>query len=332
MTPGTSSDDGDRWQQFLDNQYPNAHLLQTSTWGQLKSGFGWSVTRVQEGRAGAQILFRKLPLGFTIGYIPKGPVGPWLPDLLPAMDALCRQRGAFVLKIEADERWGLTLGPKLEGAGFRSSPHGVQPKRTILVDLRPDEEDILAAMHQKTRYNIRLSARKGVTVRPWADVDAFIGMMEETANRHDFGTHVPAYYRQAYELFEPTGACQIFVAELEGEPLASLMAFARGERAWYFYGASSGKERSRMPTYGLQWAAIRWAKSRGCKSYDLWGIPDADEETLEAEFTERSDGLWGVYRFKRGFGEVQRFAGAWDRVYQPLPYLVYSRAAGRLLS
>jgi peptidoglycan pentaglycine glycine transferase (the first glycine) len=100
-----------------------------------------------------------------------------------------------------------------------------------------------------------------------------------------------------------------------------LMAFARGDRAWYFYGASTEEERNRMPAYLLQWEAMRWAGSRGCRWYDLWGVPDAEEEELEANFTQRADGLWGVYRFKRGFGgELKRSAGAWDRVYQPLLY------------
>jgi lipid II:glycine glycyltransferase (peptidoglycan interpeptide bridge formation enzyme) len=82
-----------------------------------------------------------------------------------------------------------------------------------------------------------------------------------------------------------------------------------------------------MPTYLLQWEAMRWAKSRGCRTYDLWGVPDADRETLEDQFTERSDGLWGVYRFKRGFGgELVRTIGTWDRVYAPARYQIYKGA------
>jgi peptidoglycan pentaglycine glycine transferase (the first glycine) len=95
-------------------------------------------------------------------------------------------------------------------------------------------------------------------------------------------------------------------------------------RAYYFYGASANEERERMPTYLLQWEAIRWARAHGCIEYDLWGVPDADEETLEANFTHLSEGLWGVYRFKRGFGgELRRSPGAWDRVYQPVMYAFY---------
>jgi len=111
---------------------------------------------------------------------------------------------------------------------------------------------------------------------------------------------------------------------------AGLMVFAHGRRAWYFYGASASDHRDRMPTYILQWEAMRWARAHGCTEYDLWGVPDADEDTLENEFSERSDGLWGVYRFKRGFGgRLCRSAGPWDRIYQPVLYKFYERWASR---
>ena len=102
------------------------------------------------------------------------------------------------------------------------------------------------------------------------------------------------------------------------------MVFAQGKRAWYLYGASNNLDRNRMPTYLLQWDALRWARAQGCTEYDLWGVPDEDADVLEAEFTQRSDGLWGVYRFKRGFGgQVKRAVGAWDRVYKPELYYLY---------
>jgi lipid II:glycine glycyltransferase (peptidoglycan interpeptide bridge formation enzyme) len=76
---------------------------------------------------------------------------------------------------------------------------------------------------------------------------------------------------------------------------------------------------------------MRWARSKGAEKYDLWGVPDENEESLETGFTDRNDGLWGVYRFKRGFGgEVKRAAQAMDRVYNPLLYRLYLwRMAGR---
>jgi lipid II:glycine glycyltransferase (peptidoglycan interpeptide bridge formation enzyme) len=115
------------------------------------------------------------------------------------------------------------------------------------------------------------------------------------------------------------------MAEYDGRPLAALMTFALGETAAYLYGASSEDERQRMPAYLLQWEAMRWAREKGCVEYDLWGVPDEDEETLEAEFSARSDGLWGVYRFKRGFGgRLVRWAGAFDSVLIPPLYRLFT--------
>jgi lipid II:glycine glycyltransferase (peptidoglycan interpeptide bridge formation enzyme) len=298
--------------------------LQTGEWGELKSAFGWEAVRVISGDCCAQILFRKLALGFTLGYMPKGPIISHQSSVISELfwaevDENCRARRAIILKIEPDE-WGDSPPLLGEGPGVRSSPHNIQPLRTIIVDLNGSEEEILARMKQKTRYNIRLAEKKGVTVRAWDDVPAFHRMMLATGERDVFGVHSLEYYRRTYELFHPAGMCELLVAEYEGRPLAALMVFGRGKRAWYFYGASSDEARNLMPTYLLQWDAMRWAKARGCEEYDLWGVHDENEATLEANFETRRDGLWGVYRFKRGFGgELQRAAGALDRVYN-LPY------------
>jgi lipid II:glycine glycyltransferase (peptidoglycan interpeptide bridge formation enzyme) len=148
--------------------------------------------------------------------------------------------------------------------------------------------------------------------------------MEITGGRDAFGVHSYAYYQRAYDLFHPRGKCELFVAEFEGKPLAAMMVFAHGKRAWYFYGASANEHRERMPTYLVQWEAMRWARAQGCLDYDLWGVPDADEKTLEDNFTSRNDGLWGVYRFKRGFGgRLCRSLDPWDRVYKPGLYTLY---------
>jgi lipid II:glycine glycyltransferase (peptidoglycan interpeptide bridge formation enzyme) len=314
-------------------KYPNAHILQTGEWGELKSAFGWEPVRfILDDGPGVQILFRRLPLGLTLAYIPKPVInfqqlavkeGFWR-----EVDMLCKNRRAVFLKLEPDqwdEKTSVVRG------SWSVSPHNIQPPRTITVDLKGTEDDILAHMKQKTRYNIRLAGKKGVTVRPWDDLSAFYEMMLVTGGRDDFGVHSLEYYRRAYELFYPTGMAELLVAEYEGNPLAALMVFARGRRAWYIYGASNNQERNRMPTYLLQWEAMRWARSKGAEEYDLWGAPDEDEETLEANFTKRSDGLWGVYRFKRGFGgELNRAVQALDRVYNPLLYKLYLwRMAGR---
>ncbi len=316
------------WDAFV-RSHADAHLLQRSGWGALKSRFGWSALRLVAGAAGAQVLFRRLPLGLSVAYLPKGPLGRDWSALLPELDRACRARRAIFLRIEPDA-WDderEVISARLPG--FRTG-QPVQPQRTILIDLSGGPEDWLERMKQKTRYNIRLAERKDVSVRPSTDLDAFHALMLRTGARDGFGVHSLEYYRAAYEIFHPQGQCELLAAEWEGRPLAMLMVFAAGSRAWYFYGASGDEERNRMPTYLLQYQAMRWAAERGCAVYDLWGIPDVDEDALEDGFTQRADGLWGVYRFKRGFGgEVRRAAGAWEKVYLPPLYALYRAWAAR---
>jgi lipid II:glycine glycyltransferase (peptidoglycan interpeptide bridge formation enzyme) len=328
------------WNQFLQN-HPDAHVLQTGEWGELKSAFGWDVARVAAGKAGTQILFRKLPLGLTIAYAPKPVVSEQLSviseqssvdsgQFWKEVDSVCRKHRAVFLKIEPDLWESNASSFIFHLSSFIPSPYNIQPPRTIVVEINGTEDEILARMKQKTRYNIRLAEKKGVTVRAWDDIPAFHNMMLITGGRDGFGVHSLEYYRRAYELFHPTGMAELLVAEFEGKPLAALMVFAHGRRAYYMYGASTDEERNRMPTYLLQWEAIKWARAKGAEEYDLWGVPDEDEATLEAGFETRHDGLWGVYRFKRGFGgAVKRSQQALDRVYNPLLYRLYLLWMGR---
>jgi lipid II:glycine glycyltransferase (peptidoglycan interpeptide bridge formation enzyme) len=329
-----------RWDEFLQAK-GNVHFLQTGAWGEFKGAFGWEPVRVIRGELGAQILFRKLPLGLTLGYMPKADLEAASVEVSAAfwgeVDGICRARRAILCKVEPDG-WQVAgaedrVAAWLRAGGGRqvSSPHSIQPRRTIIVDLRGSEDAILARMKPKCRYNIRLAAKKGVTVEPWSDIAAFHRMVETTGRRDSFAVHSEAYYRRAFEVFRDAGICELLVARFEGRRLAAIMVFARGKRAWYVYGGSTDLERERMPNYLLQWEAMRWAKNRRCEEYDLWGVPDEDEQTLEAAFEKRHDGLWGVYRFKRGFGgELKRAVAPVDRVYQPLLYRLYlNRAAGR---
>jgi peptidoglycan pentaglycine glycine transferase (the first glycine) len=320
------------WKDFLKN-HPDAHVLQMGEWGELKSAFGWKPVRlVLDRETGAQILFRRLPLGLTLGYMPKPAFSRQLPavgrQFWSEVDAACKQNRAVFLKLEPD-LWH--DASSIVHGQWSVSRHNIQPPRTIILDIRDEEETILARMKQKCRYNIRLAEKKGVTIRAWDDIPAFQAMMQVTGGRDGFGVHSLEYYQRAYDLFHSRGTCELLVAEFEGRPLAALMVFAHGRRAWYVYGASNDQERNRMPAYLLQWEAVRWAKARGCEEYDLWGVPDENEETLEASFERRSDGLWGVYRFKRGFGgELRRAAQAMDRIYNPWLYKLYIwRMAGR---
>jgi lipid II:glycine glycyltransferase (peptidoglycan interpeptide bridge formation enzyme) len=342
------------WEQFLAD-YPDTHLLQTAAWGELKSEFGWQVVRLIEHTPkmtiGGQILLRPFLPGISLAYLPKGPVydrcelrypPPW-EDFWQSADRVCRSRGAICLKVESDVWVKSTptqensdpdeiadlcnpqaLNASTPPVGFAASPNTIQPRRTLVVNLRGEEEQILMRMKQKTRYNIRLGLKRGLVVRASSDVTQFHQLMTVTGQRDQFNVHSLDYYQRAHELFHGRGACELLFTEYEGQVLAGLMVFAQGPRAWYLYGASSNEHRDLMPTYLLQWEAMRWARQHGCLEYDLWGVPDADLEELEANFTSRSQDLWGVYRFKRGFGgDLRRAAGTWDRVYSPIPYALY---------
>jgi lipid II:glycine glycyltransferase (peptidoglycan interpeptide bridge formation enzyme) len=333
------------WDAFVET-HPQGSILQTTAWAQLKNKFNWSSRRVwmrKEGKlvAGAQILFRSKALGLLkIGYIPHGPLVDWEDDeqltvLLNQIDQAVYRHGAGMVKMEPllwqqempPETW-VTLCKKHD---ILPNTDTIQPPNTVVIDLRPDLDDILKRMKQKTRYNIRLSGRKEIVVRRGssADLPIFNALMHATGQRDRFSVHDPQYYKTVFDLFAPADHLALFIAEFEQRPLAAIIVSAFGNKAIYLYGASGNEERQRMPTYALQWAAIQWAKAQGCASYDLWGIPDAPEAELEANFTSRRDGLWGVYRAKRGYGgQIQRTVGAADRVYNNLVYKLYQWRRG----
>jgi len=325
-----------QWDTFVRN-HPRAHALQLSAWGTLKSAFGWSTDRailLDDDRqiiAGAQLLFRPLPMKLgTIAYLPFGGFvtddAQW-DNLWQAVERCAREHRAAFVKWEP----GFYINeaqPTLQQWGFIESPQTIQPPRTIMLDIQSDDDTIMKRMNQGTRRKIRKSLKNDIHYyeATRADVDKFTQMMATTGERNEFGVHTADYYQMAYDLFVPEDAA-LLMAEHDGDPLTGLMVFQSGSVAQYIYGASSSIKRNLMATYGIQWQAIQWAKERGCTQYDMWGAPDEDLETLEAQFQERSDGLWGVYGFKRGWGgEVMRSAGTWDKVYNPLVYTAYKTA------
>lgn len=335
------------WNEFTKG-FPAGHLLQSWTWGEFKAHFGWQPLRIaatEGGRilAAAQILFRPLPLGqLTTAYIPKGPLversmpaTPTAAALLSAIHDACCRRRAVSLKVEPDWEDSPEARSWLEAQGFTPSEHTVQPRRTLLIDLTLGEEAILAQMKPKTRYNIRLARRKGVSVRLGTadDLSVFYELLKATSRRAKFGIHTPAYYTQAWQLFAAQESVALLLAQYDSRILAAVMVFAWGSKAWYMYGASSNEERQRMPNHLLHWEAMRWARARGCETYDLWGIPDVDESEIGPHIAvaeERgvlSTGLGGLYRFKRGFGGREvRYVGAYDYAYHKPLYRLLTAA------
>lgn len=340
------------WDAFVQG-HPAAHLLQSSGWGALKVRFGWDAERIAlaqpNGRsvaAGALVLFRQT-YGLTMGYVPKGPLVDWsnraeVEQVLAALHDACQRRGAAVLKLEPDLPDTAESRSLLYSYGFRPSTQTIQPRSTIIVDLCGDEDAILQRMKSKWRYNVRLAQRKGVTVRECtaADLGAFNELMAATAQRDGFSVHSADYYRAAHALFTPARGV-FLLAEFEGQPLGAIVVTLVGATACYLWGASSDRERNRMPNHALQWAGMQWARARGATRYDLWGIPDeigalaqglrngdgsgtpSDDLPIDVEQLP-GHGLWGVYRFKQGFGgAVVRTVGAWDRPVSRLGFNLY---------
>lgn len=347
--------DATLWDAFVASQ-PNGHLLQCTGWEVLKTRFGWQSARlglVRRGEsngpslaAGALLLVQQR-WGVRLGYVPRGPVVDWdesgaAPAVVDALRAECARRGASVLKVEPELPDTPENRNRLLALGFVPSPQTVQPRSTIRVDLGSGEDARLARMKSKWRYNIRLAERKGVTVRECqaADLGVFQALMAETAARDRFDVHAPAYYAEAFRLLAPKHAV-FLLAEFEGKPLAAIVVATVGPMAWYLWGASGDRERNRMPNHALQWHGMRWAAQRGARVYDLWGIPDevgavaqglragdgsgtpVDEVPIDVENLP-TYGLWGVYRFKQGFGgEIVRAVGAWDMPIQRAGYELY---------
>jgi lipid II:glycine glycyltransferase (peptidoglycan interpeptide bridge formation enzyme) len=200
----------------------------------------------------------------------------------------------------------------------------VQPPDTVLLDISRSEDEILSGMKPKTRYNIKLSDKKGVIIRrsDERDLDSWYELYLETSKRDRIALHGKDYYRRLFTLAREYGEgapdVRLYMASVEGRDIAGIVTlFTRGT-AVYLYGASSNAERNRMPAYGLQWHAILDAKAAGCVTYDFFGIPPNDDPNHP---------MHGLYRFKTGFGgSIVHRAGCWDYPLGPLPYAGYRTA------
>ncbi|MCC6498966.1 MAG: peptidoglycan bridge formation glycyltransferase FemA/FemB family protein [Anaerolineales bacterium] len=299
----------------------------------------------------------------SILYSPKGPLLDWTNEslrsrVLDDLQSFAKRQGAIFLKCDPDvvlgrgvpasaedveEKSGSAVTSELKRRGWGYSSDQIQFRNTVVIDINPSEDEILMRMKQKTRYNIRLAEKKGVSVRVGTleDLGMLYKMYAETSVRDGFVIRDEDYYKTVWQLFmsnvqSPVSSPQFsnspilelphaepLIAEVNTDPVAAIFVFYFAGRAYYVYGMSREAHREKMPTYLLQWEAIKRAKARGCAVYDLWGAPEVFDE---------SDSVWGVYRFKEGLGgEVVRTLGAWDYAPSPLWYKLYSDVMPRVL-
>lgn len=319
---------------FVANHSKKGHILQSYEWGEIKATGGWVPIRLMVLKDGApvaaiSILQRSVPMGRCIFYATRGPVcdiedKETVKFLMDEVAKLAKERKAIYLKLDPDVSVEETLWHEFfETYGFRhpqsgSGFEGIQPKFVFRLDISPDEETLMKNLNQKTRYNLRLAGKKGVTIEVAEDkskLPEFYNLLKVTAERDNFLIRSYEYFEAMYDYLVPKGMGQLFYAYYEGEMIAGTFYLEMGKRAWYLYGASSNAHRNVMPNYLIQWTMIQYAKSHDCTMYDFRGVPGA---------VPPEHPLYGLYKFKKGFnGEYVEFIGEYDKIYDKTFYKLY---------
>ena len=334
--------DKDKWNRII-SQFEGSTILQTWEWGQIKSNYGWKQDYyVKEDafgnlKAAALILSREQRLSkfgplIKILYVPHGPLLDWddteiVKETLDHLKEYSKKQKAAYIKIDPQfvlakdkEKAANNLREYFKSSGWVNSRQQIQFKNTFWLDLTKSEDELLANMKQKTRYNIRLAEKKGVKVRQGSsdDFEVIYEMYAATSARDGFIIRPKEYYFLLWNTFMEDGMAVPLIAEVQGEPVGALFLFYFNQKSYYLYGMSRDVHREKMPSYLLQWEAIKFSKSHGCKIYDLWGAPDVFDP---------SDRMWGVYKFKEGLGgEVIQTIGAVDFPTSKLAYTIIQKA------
>ncbi len=344
------------WDSQLES-LPHPALLQTSSWAIAKEQYGWkSIPLKWEDENNniiamalvlkRQLQFLRIQLPLSMLYVPKGPILDWenqelVQLVLNDLIKIAKEEKGFLIKIEPEIPQFMITNEKeskkkhlnpcispsyMENKGWIFSDNQIQFRNSVFIDLTKNEDAILSDMKQKTRYNVRLASRKGVVVEEGSekDFEMLYKLYAETSIRDGFVIRAKEYYMTVWKTFFDNGQLTPLIAKYDGIPLAGLMLFHFQKTAYYIYGMSTNQYRNLMPTYLLQWEAIKKAKSFGCETYDLWGAPNNLSE---------EDDMWGVYRFKLGLGGVTiGTIGAWDFILKPLVFKLYSQAMPKILA
>lgn len=314
MRPATPQELG-RWDELVVANPDGGQILQTRAWGEFKRAHRWAphyLVSEMVPHTAVLVLRHSVPGLGALGYVPKGPGVAEVAQLPALLDGLRATAGsAFAIKVEPEIEQSEVATAALRAMGLEKSRHDVQISgATIIVDLRPGEDALLASFKPKTRYNIRLAQRRGVSVAPVpldaASIDTMYALMTSTRDRAGFTLRSKAYFSQYWRLHAAAGQGQLFFASLQGEVLAGVYATYLGTKAWYKDGGSTKEHAAVMAPHLLQWEVMRWLRARGVEAYDLVAVPPADELTP-------AHPLYGLYRFKSGFSEhITEWVGTWD--------------------
>ncbi|MCC6563962.1 peptidoglycan bridge formation glycyltransferase FemA/FemB family protein [Candidatus Uhrbacteria bacterium] len=318
------------WDAFVSS-LPYAQFTQSWAWGEFQSSIGREVVRVfvlddsedlQSPLAAAQFIHQPRPLVGGYWLAPRGPV---------FSSSLSKEDHEEVLRtlihqLSLSQSLFIRVEPPVM-AGSLDFPAEFVPHRaynpavTSVIDLTKSEEDLLAAMHHKTRYNIRLAERHGVKVRVTDDIGTFLRLTKETSERDRFLAPEYAYLEKTYRELAKAGIARLRLAEAQNEVLAMSMEMVYGDTATYLHGASSSRLRDVMAPFALHWDAIKAAKAEGKKHYDFWGCnPD---DPIHPHYNKTWE---GITRFKLGWsGQCLALAGTFDIPRQPLLYSILKK-------
>ncbi|MBI3290088.1 peptidoglycan bridge formation glycyltransferase FemA/FemB family protein [Candidatus Microgenomates bacterium] len=314
------------------------HPLQTSEWGAFREKTGVKVIKLSTGY---MFTVHKLPLSaFSIGYFPKGP----LPDkkMIEELNKLGRENKCIFVQLEPNVEVAQNskvksknYNSKLKSLGLRQSLKPLFTKYNFVIDLTKSEEELLAVMHPKTRYNIRVAEKHGVKVQEETNDKGFktyLKLYFETTRRQHYFGHTEKYHRLLWQTltnhtFDKLSAGQspianhplvphILTAYYKGIPLTAWFLMQYQNTLYYPYGGSSIEHRNVMASNLVAWEAIKLGKKLGCKTFNMWGAlgPNADPK----------DPWYGFHKFKQGYGgRLVEYVGSYDLVLNPVPYWMF---------
>jgi len=297
--------------------------LQSAAWAQVKAATGWEVRRfVLEDQGVAQVLLKRLPLGISVAYAPRGPLAA--PErIADAIDALRRalasdRCASLLCDPEAPDE--PSVRATLASAGVRSSPVFVQPRRTLLMDLAREPQELQAAMRKKTRQYVHKAEREGVATEETRDVDRFLRVLRTVGERDHFAIRSRDYFDHLMSAFGDRA--HMMIARVGADDAGALLLVHMADRAWELYGGWSGTHAESRPFYLLKWRAMMRMKQLGVRRYDMWGLAEGP-----------NDPLAGVENFKLGFGgDVVTWVGALEVPINPMLYPLWQLGARRRLA
>jgi len=301
-------------------------VLQSAAWASIRESQGWRAEFHEFGAPlpVALVLWRSLPAGQSLAYVPRGPIAgddAQLQVALAKLARLARERRAIFLKVDPEIDADVAGGP-LRAGGFRRAPD-IQPViATLELDLAPDEDALFATLEKDTRWSVRQAEKRGVSVRDASgddDLRALYDLYAETGQRAGFITRTWDYYRRMWGTLVAGGHAKVRLAEKDGKPVAGALTWRCGERDVYQSAATNDAGRSAYAAYALLWRCIIEARKGGARRFDFGGIP--------VDLTRKDDPMYGPYMFKKGFGGTpRRFVGAHDAVPNELAYRAYAVA------